>query len=571
MLKVLGVHLGHDASASLVVDGKIVASVAEERFIRVKHYGGMPLKAAEYCLREGGLVPEDIDYVAYSGHLGDKRLNTMFRLDKSANIEISGEGAGFKQQLKEKLKNMIRAQSVPPKYFDTINLSESASIHYIPHHKSHAASAYYTSGNGGKTLVITSDGAGEDGNSITVWLAENGKMKLLREYTTQSSYGFFYSAVTEALGWWVGDGEGTVMGLAPYGEIEAVPESELSWLMPRFEGGDFEKPIDFGQISTTEYQDTYHWHFSVADRISSTVNRYGKEAVAARLQDMLEKEVLGFIGYWQKKTGCSHCAAAGGVFLNVKLNQKIIEADLFEDYYIFPDAGDAGISAGAALALSAEQGADFNGDRIKDVYWGPAYSDDEIEVLLNERSLAYSKSDNVGKEVAEELANGKIVGWFQGRMECGPRALGGRSILYDARRAENKDVVNKTVKFREPFRPFCPSMKVESAAKYLVNPSRIERYMISAYAVRPEMQDEIAAVTHVDGTCRPQMIEREIYPAFWHLLNEYEKLTGTGVLMNTSFNIKGEPIVCTPRDAIKCFYDTGIQVLALGSFILRKQ
>lgn len=570
MLKVLGVHIGHDASSSLVMDGKIIASAAEERFVRIKHYGGMPLKAAAYCLEEAGLSPKDIDIVAYSGHLGDRRLNTMFRLGSSALSRMKGSGASFKRLIVEQIRDRVRAPSEPPLYFESITLDPSTDIHYVPHHKSHAASAYYTSGNNVKSLVVTSDGAGEDNKSLTVWLAEDGKMMLLKEYSTSYSYGFFYSAVTEALGWWVGDGEGTVMGLAPYGEIESVPESELSWLMPQFEAGEFAGPVDFGSFGSTEYQDTYHWHFAVSERIGHIVERYGKEAVAARLQDMLEKEMTRFISFWQKETGCTHCATAGGVFLNVKLNQKIIESGIFEDYYIFPDAGDSGISAGAALAICAEVGDSFSKERISDVYWGPSYSDELIETILRERSLSYERSEDIGKEIARELADGKIVGWFQGRMECGPRALGGRSILYDARQAENKDIVNRTVKFREPFRPFCPSMKVESAAKYLEHPERIERYMISGYTVKTEMRAKIAAVTHVDGTCRPQMIERDTYPAFWNLLNEYEKLTGTAVLMNTSFNIKGEPIVCSPRDAIKCFFDTGVQVLALGPFILRK-
>ena len=569
-MKILGVHIGHDASSSLIIDGKIIASAAEERFVRIKHYGGMPLKAAAYCLKEGGLAPKDIDIIAYSGHLGDRRLNTMFRLGSSTLSKIKGGGTSFKRLIKEQMKSFMSVSGDPPLYFESITLGSSTDIHYIPHHKSHAASAYYTSGNSEKTLVITSDGAGEDGNSMTIWLAEDGKMKLLKEYSTEYSYGHFYSAVTEALGWWVGDGEGTVMGLAPYGEIDTVPEGELSWLMPKFEAGEFVAPIEFGHISATEYQDTYHWHFKVSERIGVVVDKYGKEAVAARLQDMLEKEMIHFISYWQKETESAYGVTAGGVFLNVKLNQKIIEAGIFKDYYIFPDAGDTGISAGAALAICAEKGGSFNSERIKNVNWGPSYSNEVIKAILDERSLSYSRSDDIGKEIAIELANGKIVGWFQGRMECGPRALGGRSILYDARQAENKDIVNRTVKFRESFRPFCPSMKVESASKYLENSERIERYMISSYTVKTGMRDEIAAVTHVDGTCRPQMIERGVYPKFWNLLNEYEKLTGSPVLMNTSLNVKGEPIVCNPHDAIKCFYDTGIQVLVLGSYILRK-
>jgi carbamoyltransferase len=569
-MKILGVHIGHDASATIVEDGTIIASAAEERFVRIKHYGGMPLNSAIYCLEEAGISSQGIDAVAYSGHTMNTELNTLFRLGEDARYNLKGCNLSLKEKFLNTLKGLVKPLSKPPPYLKLLQLGENTPIHYVSHHRAHAASAYYTSGNQEKTLIITSDGAGEDGKSLTVWQAEGGKMTLIKSFATCFSYGFFYSAVTEALGWWVGDGEGTVMGLAPYGRIDAVPEEELSWLLPHFKKGDFAAPVDFGKIHATRYQDVYYWHFGVFERLEKIVAKYGKENVAARLQDMLENELLGFITYWKQKTGITRCATAGGVFLNVKLNQKVVDANLFEDYYIYPDSGDSGISAGAALDICVKTGNGFNRERVRDVFWGPSFEDKEIKLILDERGLNYRRSENVAQEIAAELHKGKIAAWFQGRMECGPRALGGRSILFDARQAENKDIVNKTVKFREPFRPFCPSMKVESASKYLTNSQRIERYMISAYEVKPEMREIIAAVTHVDGTCRPQMIEKEIYPAFWNLLNEYEKLTGDAILMNTSFNIKGEPIVCTPRDALKCFFDTGIQVLALGSYILEK-
>ncbi len=572
-MNILGIHIGHDSSVTIVKDGEIVSFAAEERFVGIKHYGGLPFKALESCFQMTGLSMEEIDRIAYTGHLNDKRLNQFFDLPVSANYSIKNNKMTLKEKVKSKVKDMVVSVSSVPDYFSTFKISPGCTIEYVPHHQSHAASTYYTAGNGkNRTLVVTSDGAGEDGYSLSVWVGENGKLINKKSYATSCSYGFFYGVVTEALGWWIGDGEGTTMGFAPYGDPGKVPDNAFDKILPRFEDGEFTTKIDFGLIESFLYQDTYHWHFECVDIVRKLIDQYGRENIAAKAQEVLESEMVKFIRYWQNETGCECCATAGGVFLNVKLNQKIIDTGIFHDYYIYPDAGDSGLSAGAALQLYFSQNPDeaVSRNRIRDVYWGPKYRDDEIQAILDERELPYQKSDNVSVDIAGELADGKIVAWFQGRMECGPRALGGRSILFDARKSENKDVINSSVKFREPFRPFCPSMKAECSGTFLSKADRVERYMITAYAVNPEKRDQIAAVTHVDGTCRPQMVEKEIYPRFWSLLDEYEKLTGVGVLMNTSFNIKGSPIVCNPRDAIKCFYDTGIQVLALGSFILRK-
>ena len=223
----------------------------------------MPLNAVEHCLIEARLSFEEIDAIAYSGHINEQRLKTMFAIDDQLLERITG--LDYKQKFllrtKDLLKKLLgKEHQIAPEYFKTFKLPSNTKIHFVGHHKSHAASAYYTSGNSQKTLVVTADGAGDDGNSLTVWLAEKGSMKLLKEYSTQYSFGYFYSAVTEALGWWVGDGEGTVMGLAPYGDPEAVPEKELSWLMPKFRDGKFVEPINFGKIHSLEYQETFHWH-----------------------------------------------------------------------------------------------------------------------------------------------------------------------------------------------------------------------------------------------------------------------------------------------------------------------
>jgi carbamoyltransferase len=316
--------------------------------------------------------------------------------------------------------------------------------------------------------------------------------------------------------------------------------------------------------------DTYHWHFEEAKEVKKIIEKYGREDVAAKAQKLLEREMMAFIKTWVEKEKVSQLATAGGVFLNVKLNQQVVESHIVDDYYIFPNAGDSGLALGAALFVYYQLNAEENIMKIDDIYWGPDYTNEDIDEILKQRHIYHQRSNDVARECAELIANNKIVGWFQGKMESGPRALGARSILYDARSSENKDIINARVKFREPFRPFCPSMTYECINEYLYEP-RDERFMITAYKVKPEMIKKIPAVVHVDGTCRPQFVHKELNPKFWNLINHFGKLTGTPVVMNTSFNIKGEPIVCSPRDAIKCFFDTGIDILAIGDFIIKKR
>ncbi|BFM16508.1 carbamoyltransferase [Maricurvus nonylphenolicus] len=568
---VLGIHIGHDASASIVKDGVLSVSVEEERFTRVKHYGGMPIHAINHCLEYMKVKLSDVDSIAYSGHIGDRRFAQLLGLPQDEVFKkIEGIELGALKKVNLFVRETVKKTPQIPDYFHTIPFVDDTEIHYVSHHRGHAASAYYTSGNSERTLVVTADAAGEDGYSLSVSVGTQGNMKTLKSFKTDCSYGYFYGLVTEGLGWWVGDGEGTTMGLAPYGDPSKVPENELLQFMPIFENGEFVKSVDFGRIDGFEYMDTYHWHFHMVDKVKAVIDKYGRENVAAKAQELLEREMLTFLTYWKNETGCNQLAAAGGVFLNVKLNQKIVKNRVFDDLYVYPDAGDSGLSAGAALEVYFKKHSQTKVDRIKDIRLGPSFTDSEIQSILDERKVNYELSCNVCADVAKELHDGKIVAWFQGRAECGPRALGGRSILFDPTKAKNKDIVNKHVKFRQPFRPFCPSMTVESASTYLTDSSRVERYMITAYDVRGEMQETIPAVTHKDGTCRPQMIEKDVNPLFWELLNEYGSLSGVPVLMNTSFNIKGEPIVNCPRDAIKCFYDTGIDVLAIGNFILRK-
>ncbi|OQZ00157.1 MAG: hypothetical protein B6D35_07565 [Candidatus Brocadia sp. UTAMX2] len=571
-MKTLGIHIGHDSGSSLIIDGQIIADVSEERFVRLKHYAGLPVHSINFCLAAGKISFDELDFIAISGEIADLKLKTLLNLSDEQFAHIVEQNLPHRSigsKVKGLMRNRIVYQESPPLYLRFFNLAPKTKVIKVDHHVAHAASAYYTSGYQ-DCLIITCDGVG-DGTSLAVWNGTDGVIKEIRRYDTAGSFGWFYSLVTEALGWWVGDGEGKTMGLAPYGDRKTVTNKEiLARYLPCYQKGEIVRGIDFGAVKYFKEFDAFHWHFPDARTIQKAVEDYGPEHVAAEAQYLLEESLLQFIRYWVIKEQAKNLATAGGVFLNVKLNQKILEDTLVENYYIFPNAGDAGLALGAAFSVSQHFSREGVAQRIDHMYWGPQYGNDEIEALLKERNLPYRKADNVAKEAARALADQKIVGWFQGRMESGPRALGGRSILFDPGKPENKDIINMRVKFREPFRPFCPSLMEEYAHEYL-STSHKDRYMITACTVKDEKRKIIPAVTHVDGTCRPQFISRQINKQFWELLDAFRQYTGVPVILNTSFNIKGEPIVCSPRDAIKCFFDTGLDALCIGDFVVTKQ
>jgi carbamoyltransferase len=450
----------------------------------------------------------------------------------------------------------------------TYELAKDTKIVCVEHHLAHAASAYYTSGFSGKCLIITADGIGGDGVSLGVWRGENGKIEPLLRVGREGSLGWFYGTVTEALGWRHSDGEGKTMGLAPYGDFSKT-EGILNKFCPHYNGGKLVTPHDFGRYKYWKVKGAYHWHFEDAKKIRELLKKYKREDIAAEAQRVFEREMMDIILSWLKKEGTTKLCCSGGAFLNIKLNQRIWESGQVTHQHIFPNAGDGGLPIGQALWAHYYLNGSSEIGVITNVYWGPEFDDKEIEVILKERNLNYKYYDDVVSVSAKLLAEGKILGWFQGRMESGPRALGNRSILMDPGKKENKDIINERVKFREPFRPFCPSLPVEAADNYLEN-WRMERYMITSFKTMDETRNEIPAVVHVDGTLRPQIVERDQNEKFWRLLTEFGRLTGTPVLLNTSFNIKGEPIVCTPRDAIRCFYDTGMDYLVMGNFIISK-
>jgi carbamoyltransferase len=561
---VLGVHVGHDSAAALVIDGRVVADVAEERFARIKHYAGLPIRAIDYCLTSQGITSTDVDVVAVPSKYAVPQLNELFSLSGRRSERPGWAGAAL-----EFLRATTGRPGVgPPIYMRRFPLGRKAEILHVEHHLAHAASAYFTSGLRERQLVVTVDGVG-DGVSVAIWRGEAGKLTKLDEIGSNGSLGWFYSNVTEALGWWHGDGEGKTMGLAPYGDALGY-QGVLDQFAPKYSQGKLLSGHNFGRPFVWAEGGAIQYHFRDSAAIHELVVKHGRANIAAEAQRVLEDQLGNIIYPWLKTENTRHLASAGGVMLNVKANQRLWTSGALDRQHTYPNPGDGGLAAGAALYAFYSQHADTPIHALDDVYHGPMYSNDTIETLLKLCGIKYRRTEDVSQYVAEQLAEGKICAWFQGRMEAGPRALGARSILMSAAEARYKDVINERVKFREGFRPFCPSMLVERASDYLEK-AREERFMITSFDCKPSKAEMIPAVVHKDGTLRPQTVVREFAPRYWDLIAKYERLTGEAVILNSSLNVMGEPIVNQPREALRCFFDTGMDVLAIEDFIVEKQ
>jgi carbamoyltransferase len=563
-MNVLGIHIGHDSSVALVQNGRIVADVAEERFLRIKHYCGLPIRSLEYCLRSRNLSMDDIDIIAVPSEASVPDLNFLLDL-QGTRVERAtrkGQALAFVREI------MNKPEAKPPLYVRQFPIRPRTEIFHVEHHLAHAASAYYTSGSSEKQLIATIDGAG-DGVSVALWRGENGKITPLQRYPTPGSVGWFYSNVTEALGWWHGDGEGKTMGLAPYGDASQC-QGVLDKFTPKYRNGDLVERHDFGRPYYWNDAGAIQYHYDEAYAIRDLIHKYGRENIAAEAQRVLEEQVRNIVFPWMEREQTQNLSASGGVMLNVKLNQRLWESGRIRLHHTYPNPGDSGLAVGAALYAwyQANPGAPIHS--IEDLYSGPEYSSSEIEQVLKLRGLEYRRVDDVSSYAATQLAEGKILGWFQGRMESGPRALGARSILMSANNPENKDIINARVKFREAFRPFCPSLLWERRGDYLEN-VRDEFFMITSFTCKPAKRDSVPAVVHADHTLRPQTVKQNFNRQFWNLINEFGRLTGEYLLLNTSFNIMGEPIVNHPQEAVRCFYDNGLDVLVLGDFVLEKK
>lgn len=566
-MNILSFNYGHDSSACVIIDGQIRAAIAEERLTRAKNDASFPYQAIHWCLDWCGLSGADIDIVASAG--------TTMRMDCYHFFDFPESYPPWPENLKLLAKREIKKHlpgstaslnSGVPLYIKKVKLRNDCQIVCVEHHTAHAASAYYTSGLGEeKAVIVTMDGIGDTTSSAT-WVGERNKLRQLSRHGGESSIGWFYGNATEGLGWRHGSDEWKVMGLAPYGNPSP---GSLKGFHPEFINGQLHRPHDYGAFGIWQDHGSNHFHGRDASKLSVIAEQLGREDFSAEVQRTVEEQMMEFIVPTLRQERTRTLCCAGGCFLNVKFNQRLWNSGELDHQWVYPDPGDAGLAVGAGLYVFHQKFPEKYTARIQDLYWGPSFTDSAIEKTLSERGITYTKPDNLSRSVADLLMNNYAVGWFQGRMEAGPRALGGRSILMSPLRAENKDRINAMVKYREAFRPFCPSLLAESRDTYLRG-ARDEFFMITSFDSTPEKRDKIPAVVHVDGTVRPQLVQKETNSGYYDLIKTFGELSGESVLLNTSFNVKGEPIVCSPREAIRCFFDTGLEALALGSFLVLK-
>ncbi len=602
-MKVLGISpLDKDTNVSIVEDGVILFAAGEERFTRNKQQDGFPMHAIEKALQYTNTKIEDIDMVAYPFmDYQDEAKLIAKNLDDEKDFLAHFKSSNLKKLLTDAEKKVpkrydhIHGLNLPNEkvekgflYNTFYNLAGSQSaisnkvaikgsqawadaadasfkkwqndledgleqlglkdkLKRMDHHLSHAANSFYTSGFD-EALCITLDGYGT-GLAGSVSEAKNGKIKRLHGVQYPNSLGTLYEHVTSSLGYQPGRHEGKIVGLASYGDPDILSEILLSRIDQS--SGDF-KIYESNNIYFSRYLAS---HFPKID-------------VAAAYQDVLEKVAVKFVQYWVQKTGINKVVLSGGVTANVKLNQRIFEIAEVKEIFVYPNMGDGGCGTGAALFHSHTEA---TRPSISNAYFGPDFSDEDIHKELSNEKLSFMKPENLAVEVAKLIHDGKVVARFDGRMEYGPRALGNRSIMYHAREPEVNQWLNKRLG-RTEFMPFAPVTLYEAREKYFINIKGAEHaaeFMTITFDCTDEMKRDCPAAVHVDGTARPQLIRREVNPGYYDILKEYEKLSGISSLINTSFNMHEEPIVCTPFDAIRAFLQGNLDYLAIGPFLVQ--
>lgn len=545
----------HDGGACLIADGDIVAIAEEERFTREKHAPEtFPKRSIEFVLEDGGYSISDVDSIAVGRDPKREprrptRTSVRSRVRDYA-IEI-GKSALVPKTLPE--------ETIRRKVADATDGTLPDDIQFIPHHRSHAASASYCAPfTDCPTLTIDAQG---ENDSTVYW---DGDLNRLKTFYAPNSVGYFFTIGARYLGYQYGWDAGKVMGLAPYGEERAEFEAAFDELVD-VGGGEYDVTAITGADEPVALLEQY---FGERREYPDEFTQRHKD-FAAHLQQKTEEIVTHLVTDLLGRTGCERVALAGGVAMNCKVNREIRRLDAVEDVWIQPAANDSGICLGAALAGYASRNDGRPDVNYEHVYYGPKYGPDAIETYLDSCKLEYERTEDICRRVAELLADGVVVGWFQGRMEFGSRALGNRSILVSPKEQRFMDAVNTKVKKRQSWRPFAPSLLEEAREEYLVD-GDIAPFMIVLDEVVPSRRDEIPAVTHVDGTTRPQTVSRSTNERYWRLISEFEDLTGTPVVLNTSFNKTGEPIVRSPEDAVRTYFSTGLDALAIGDCLLKK-
>ncbi|MEA2173166.1 MAG: carbamoyltransferase [Blastocatellia bacterium] len=592
---ILGINAYHgDAAAAIIRDGMLVAAVEEERFNRCKHCAGFPTEAVRYCLATAGINIEEVEHIGISrdpsAHLHKKALFAATRAAKSmAGLsrakETTGEksGPGIFRQVADRLANAAKVRDLKEDLAKALGVSKNklqAQFHNIEHHRAHLASSFYISPFE-RAALLSIDGFGDF--ISTMWgVGEGNRIDVLGQVEYPHSTGIIYTATTQFIGFPHYGDEGKVMGLAPYGKPRFM--EEFRHIIKTEEGGRFRLNLDFFRHHAEGVEMTWDSDSPVIGRIYS--DEYAKlfgparekgapltereEDIAASLQLRLEEVGFHVLNHLHEKTGLTDLGLSGGVAYNSVMNGKILLNTPFRRLFIQPAAGDSGTALGVCYQIYNGILDQPRGEVMEGAYTGPEFSDDEIRTELERSGLAFEtySEREVTRRAAQDIADGAVMGWFQGRMEFGPRALGNRSIVVDPRRADMKEILNERIKKREPFRPFAPSILEERVGDYFEQ-THPAPTMLMVYQIKPERRAEVPAVTHVDGSGRLQTVSRNVNDRYYQLISDFNELTGVPIVLNTSFN-ENEPIVCTPRHAIDCFMKTRMDVLYMGNHAVRR-
>jgi carbamoyltransferase len=549
----------HDASAALIKDGRVIFATEEERLSRLKKDARFPQLSIRAALQHASIDFEDLDAIAFGWNAGGQTPAHTLRQVLTGKLPFSTRhvAAGI-MTIGRELYQKNGRRSLERAFGPVGNKP----VVFVDHHESHAWSAYALSGYQ-ESLVLVMDGRGAT-QATTLYHARGDHMIPVKVFRYPNSLGAFYEAYTDLLGFERGADEWKVMGLAAYG----TPTYNLDHALEIVPGG-YELNADL--ICGTWFNDLSRMVAKYGPRRNPDVEiTEDMRNLAASVQHQLEQAVFEIVREGVRLTGCRNLSLAGGVAMNSKANGRLLASGIIDEIFVQPAATDDGAAIGAAIGAHKAIGAPVPRYRMTDAYLGPQFTNDEIAQVITTYKLPAYRVDNVEEISAGLLAEGKILGWFQGRMEFGPRALGNRSILADPRTVEMRDRVNECVKFREGWRPFAPSTLVEAAPEYFGEQCTDAPFMILTFDVVPEKRSVIAAVTHADNTARVQTVSQAANPRYHKLISEFGKRTGVPVIMNTSFNLKGEPIVCAPKDAVRTFYSSGLDFLVLGNYILAK-
>lgn len=559
---ILGVNfMFHDSSACIVVDGKLVAALEEERFTRNKHDVVFPEKSIEHCLEIANLTFGDIDHIAFSFKptldVGKKiafMLKHPTKLVKNFNLHL--------------LRYYWRYRSINKWYKATFNNSKKPQLHFVPHHQSHIAGSFFVSPYQ-EAALLSMDGSGEWATA-SLGVGNGTNLTEFKRIFYPYSMGSIYEAITFFCGFKPSYDEGKTMGLAPLGNSQRFIDKVRQIINVGAHGDII---IDFSYFGFDDGQfdfltDQFIQTFGDR-RIPGQDFKQHHMDVAAAFQLRLEEVALELCKILKERTKAEYLVIAGGVSLNSVMNGRLVRESGFKDLYVMPAAGDNGTAIGAAYYVYNAILKNPRPEPHMDPYLGTEYSNEEIESVLKECKLKYEYYDNIESKTAELLNEGKILCWFQGRMEIGPRALGGRSIIADPTRKEMKDKINAEVKHREAYRPFAPSVIQEAAAEYFET-SVEDPFMLKVCDVRSDKVEILPAITHVDGSARVQTVHQSTHPRYHKMISEFGKLSGVPVVLNTSFNIMEEPIVESPYHAIRCFFSTGLDCLVIGNFVIEK-